>query len=237
VRVIDAESLTGSNLAYREPALYDELLADSSLATDLVALAAHQGIGAQTALDLGCGTGRLLAELRDHGLTGTGVDVQPDLIAWARDARPGLRLEVGDLRTIRLGTTFDLVVCVGNTLSYLHTEAELAAAFDTIAAHSHSGTLVGIATLTGVGRDARGSGEISTSLGPATVDTASRWDPATGIVTSRRTWRFGSGRVEHDTMRRRCWSRDALIDLACRVGFTTIDPSSTELTFCAVRRR
>jgi SAM-dependent methyltransferase len=237
VRVVDAESLTRNNLMYREPALYDELLADESTTADLPALARQHRPDAGTVLDLGCGTGRLLAELATHGFTASGTDLQPKLIAWAQRTHPGLRLSVGDLRTIRLGGTFDLVTCVGNTLSYLHTEPDLGAAFDTIQAHSHPGTLLAIATLTGSARDAHGHSEITTTLGTATVTTTSEWDPNAQILTTTRSWRFDTGRVEHDTMRRRYWSTELLSELAHATGFEIATPIPPSLSLCAVRRQ
>jgi SAM-dependent methyltransferase len=237
VPLIDAEELTRNNLVYREPALYDELLGDDPVASDLLTIVRQHGTDPRTVLDLGCGTGRLLAELDDHGMTGTGIDLQPSLIAWARLAHPRPLLSVGDLRTTRLGTTFDLVICVGNTLSYLHTEAELAAAFDTISTHSHRGTLVALATLTGTGRDAHVHSESCTSLGAATVTTTSAWNEATAIQTTTRTWRFASGRVERDTMRRRFWSIELLGELARTAQFEVLPATTTSLSLCAVRRR
>jgi SAM-dependent methyltransferase len=234
VRVLDAEALTGSNLVYREPALYDELLADDSIATDLMNVIRQHGTRPTTVLDLGCGTGRLLAELHDHGMPGTGIDLQPLLITWARRTHPQLGLHVGDLRTARLGTTFDLVTCVGNTLSYLHTGTELAAAFDTMRAHSHPGTLLALATLTGAGRDVHGRGEVATSLGAATVTTASTWDPKTQIQTTTRTWQFTTGRVEQDTMRRRFWNPGVLAQLADAAGFEVVPANTSSLSLCAL---
>jgi SAM-dependent methyltransferase len=236
VRVADAETLTRNNLMYREPALYDELLADESTTPELLAVVRQHSTSARTVLDLGCGTGRMLAELATNGLTGSGVDLQPNLITWAQRTHPGLRVSVGDLRTTRLGATFDLVACVGNTLSYLHTEADLAAAFDTIRAHSHPGTLLAIATLTGAGRDAHGLSEITTSLGTATVTTTSEWDPSTRIQTTARSWQFDTGRVEHDTMHRRYWSTELLSELAHAARFDVAVMASTSLSLCAVRR-
>ena len=175
-----------------------------------------------------------MAELRDRGITGTGIDLQPRVVTWAQRTHPELRLHVGDLRTARLGTTFDLVTCVGSTLSYLHTETELAAAFDTIGAHSHPGTLLALATLTGTGRNVHGRSEITTSLGAATVTTTSTWDPSTQVQTTTRTWQFTTGRVEQDTMRRRFWSPENLAQLADATGFEVVPLITSRLSLCAL---
>ena len=67
-----------------------------------------------TLLDLGCGTGRDLAHTAAH-LTTVGVDLQPAMIDHGRRTRPHLDLRVDDLRTARLGTSFDVITCLGNT--------------------------------------------------------------------------------------------------------------------------
>jgi SAM-dependent methyltransferase len=234
MRTIDAGSLTRNNLAYREPALYDELLADHSLTDAVHALLDDGRDPPPSVLDLGCGTGRLLSQLASHGITGIGVDLQPDLVAWAQERHPTLQLEVADLRTVRLDTTFDVIVSVGNTLAYLHTEPELAAAFTTVAAHAHPGTILALSTLTGTGTSTRSSSEITTSLGPATVDTASEWNPTDSILTTSRTWRFANGRIENDTIRRRFWPLDTLDRHARDVGFRATPASAAELTLCTV---
>ena len=233
MRTIDAESLTRNNLAYREPVLYDELLGDESLPDTLRDIAARENITARSVLDLGCGTARLLGQLSRHGVAGAGIDVQPNLIHWARTQHPALWLEIADLRTARLDTTFDLITCVGNTLSYLHTEPELAAAFTTAAAHGHPGTLLAIATLTGAGSSSSSTNEITTIRGSATVDSISEWNPAESLLTTRRTWHFNNGRTEHDTMHRRFWSFDLLDQCARASGFGTIPIGTTELSLCA----
>ncbi|MCE7082419.1 class I SAM-dependent methyltransferase [Streptomyces sp. ST2-7A] len=47
--------------------------------------------------DLGCGTGRVTAHLRDLGVDVFGVDLSPGMIAVARRRHPGLRFEVGSM--------------------------------------------------------------------------------------------------------------------------------------------
>lgn len=128
------------------------------------------------------------------------------------------------------------MTCVGNTLSYLHTDTELAAAFDSVRAHSHPGTFLALASLTGTGPNLQGSTEITTSLGAATVTTTSTWDPNTQIQTTTRTWRFTTGRVEQDTMRRRFWNAGVLAQLADAAGFEVVSANTSSLSLCALGR-
>jgi len=63
-------------------------------------------------LDLGCGTGRLLAELRP--LRGVGIDFSPEMINVARKRHPGLEFFVGDVESpetyAHLDGPFDVIV-------------------------------------------------------------------------------------------------------------------------------
>ncbi|MBE0621682.1 MAG: glycosyltransferase [Burkholderiales bacterium] len=63
-------------------------------------------------LDLGCGTGRLLAELRPS--VGVGVDISARMIGVARNAYPHLEFHVGDVEDVEfissLSGPFDVIV-------------------------------------------------------------------------------------------------------------------------------
>lgn len=79
-------------------------------------------------LELGCGTGRVLAPLAAAGHTITGVDISPALLARAADkiARQGLTRHVdllqADLRSFDLACKdFAFAFCTSNTLMHLVT--------------------------------------------------------------------------------------------------------------------
>lgn len=67
-----------------------------------------------TALDAGCGTGRVAIELARHGVDVTGVDVDRSMIDEARRRAPELTWREADLTTLALDRTFDVVVLAGN---------------------------------------------------------------------------------------------------------------------------
>lgn len=65
-------------------------------------------------LDAGCGTGRVAIELARRGVEVAGVDLDPSMLAVARQRGPGLTWIEADLATMDLGRTFDVVVLAGN---------------------------------------------------------------------------------------------------------------------------
>jgi len=89
--------------------------------------------GARTLLHLGCGGGHLDSHLKAHYRI-TGVDVSPAMLALARGLNPEVEYVEGDLRTVRLGRTFDAVMAA-DAIDYMRTEDDLRAAFRT--AHEH----------------------------------------------------------------------------------------------------
>ncbi|WP_235995697.1 methyltransferase domain-containing protein [Nonomuraea montanisoli] len=55
------------------------------------------------AVDVGCGTGRAVAELRERGARPIGVDLSADMIGIARDRWPGADFRMGDAYDLPLG--------------------------------------------------------------------------------------------------------------------------------------
>jgi RimJ/RimL family protein N-acetyltransferase len=71
-----------------------------------VAFVKNKGV----ALDVGCGTGRLMGLLNRHGFRTDGIDVSPAMIALARDRHPEARLFHADICRWEPPRPYDLVV-------------------------------------------------------------------------------------------------------------------------------
>ena len=77
-------------------------------------------------LDGGCGTGRVGRELARRGVSVTGVDIDPEMLATARLKAPEIDWRIGDLATIDLARRFDAVVLAGNVMIFLAPGSESA---------------------------------------------------------------------------------------------------------------
>lgn len=93
-------------------------------------------------LDVGCGTGRDLDFLSSTCSDCWGVDHLPEMIESAKAQRPHLHLRVGDMRTVRLGRSFDVIICMGSGLMYARSNEDVEKVLETFAAHAHTGTLL-----------------------------------------------------------------------------------------------
>ncbi len=75
-------------------------------------------------LDAGCGPGRVGSFLSDLGHDVVGVDVDPELIAAAKEANSTPTWIIGDLALLDLpakgvNEAFDVIVCAGNVMTFL----------------------------------------------------------------------------------------------------------------------
>jgi SAM-dependent methyltransferase len=90
--------------------------------------------GAKSLLDVACGTGAHLAELRQWYEV-EGADLSPAMLAVARKRLPGVPLHEADMRTLDLGRSFDAVICLFSSIGYLTDPAEMRSAVARLAAH------------------------------------------------------------------------------------------------------
>jgi SAM-dependent methyltransferase len=106
---------------YREFArVYDDVMDDPRpKVARVLELVERHNPAARTLLELGCGTGTILAGL--HRFSRTGIDRSPEMLAIAREKVPEARLIEGDIADFHLAERFDVVICVFDTLNHLPT--------------------------------------------------------------------------------------------------------------------
>jgi ubiquinone/menaquinone biosynthesis C-methylase UbiE len=89
---------------------------------------------AQTLLDVGCGTGRHLELLRERYRV-EGLDINPVMLATARDRCPGVEFHEADMADFSLDNRFDAITCLFSSIAYVRTEERMRAA--TLAMRRH----------------------------------------------------------------------------------------------------
>jgi len=183
--------------------------------------------GAHSVLDLGCGTGALLAGLSNP--VRVGVDPAGAMldVACTRPGAEGAEWIEADARTLRLGRRFDLVMLTGHAFQVFLTDDDQRAALATIAAHLAPG-----------GRfvfDARNPA--SREWEEWQPHNSRRWvdhpahgrveawnsamcDEATGIVTYGTWYRLADGRTLSAQSRIRFTPRAALEQLIAEAGLS-----------------
>ena len=95
--------------------------------------------GAESLLDVACGTGRHLELLRSSSPDLTGVDIEPRLLDIARTRLPDVPLHEADMRELDLGRRFDTVTCLFSSVGYLADVEELAGAIGRMSRHLEPG--------------------------------------------------------------------------------------------------
>lgn len=94
-------------------------------------------IDVQSLLHLGCGGGRNDHTFKKHfGVTG--VDISEEMLRLARELNPDVEYILGDMRSLRLGRTFDSIAAM-DSVNYMKTEEELNQLFQTAYAHLKPG--------------------------------------------------------------------------------------------------
>ncbi len=91
----------------------------------------------RTLLELGSGGGNNASHMKKH-FESTLTDISPEMLELSRTINPSLEHVQGDMRTLRLGRTFDGVF-VHDAVTYLTSEADLEAAMRTAYEHLEPG--------------------------------------------------------------------------------------------------
>ena len=88
---------------------------------------------ASSILELGCGTGSILAGFPNFKRTG--VDISPEMLQIAQQKLPFVDFEQGDISHFSLNKKFDAIICVFDTINHLSGIGKWASLFASTAEH------------------------------------------------------------------------------------------------------
>lgn len=116
--------------------VYDRLMADvdyDGWAAYVLALAQKHGVSVAKAVDAACGTGNLTLALAARGVSMTGADLSPEMLAIASGKARTRGFSVPfvrqDMQNLRLHRPVDAVFCACDGVNYLTKPAEVSAFF------------------------------------------------------------------------------------------------------------
>jgi SAM-dependent methyltransferase len=179
----------------------------------------------RTVLDLGSGGGHTDSHLKAH-FQMTLVDISPGMLAVSRELNPECEHLEGDIRTIRLGRTFDAVF-IHDSVAHMLTSEDLRAVMETAFEHCRPG---GVALF--VPDEVRESFKPSTDHGGHDNDRGSlrfvQWttDPDPSDTTIQVDFgvllrdESGDVRVLHERQTHGLFARSVWMKLLRQVGFT-----------------
>jgi ubiquinone/menaquinone biosynthesis C-methylase UbiE len=130
----------------KSAAIYDAIHAarfDAAAAANTVhtLILAHKRTPGNALLDVACGTGAYLLQLRSHYAV-AGLDLDPGMLAVARQKLPDVPFHQADLVDFDLDRRFDAVLCLGSSIGYVENVDRLRQAVGALARHTLSGGVV-----------------------------------------------------------------------------------------------
>jgi SAM-dependent methyltransferase len=111
-----ADAFYAADLAAAHHDRFGSLAHDA--AAHLLTYLRRHGVRGGRVMDLGCGSGLLLAQLATAGYAVSGVDVSADMVALARRSVPGADLRVGSIHDAPLPAGCVAVTATGEVVNY-----------------------------------------------------------------------------------------------------------------------
>jgi 2-polyprenyl-3-methyl-5-hydroxy-6-metoxy-1,4-benzoquinol methylase len=108
---------------------------------DLIETLVREVVGDGPVLDAGCGMGRVAIELHARGLPVEGVDLDDDLLSYARRDAPHIPWHLGDLAAVQLPRRYGVVAMPGNVMLFCRPE-DRSRIVANLAAHLDEGGLM-----------------------------------------------------------------------------------------------
>lgn len=137
----DDQLRIGTEAHYQDAAYYDQ--AYRRRREDVLFYADRAEESRGPVLELGVGTGRVALEIAKRGVDLVGIDRMPEMLRRARERlarlpaerRERVELRRGDMRRVRLGRSFPLVISPFNVFMHLYDREDVEQAFETVRAH------------------------------------------------------------------------------------------------------
>lgn len=194
-------------------------------AAEVARLLGSAVISVREVLELGSGGGHNAAHLKAT-FAMTLVDLSADMLDASRRLNPECGHHQGDMRTVRLGRTFDAVF-VHDAVDYMMDEDELGQAAETAFVHCRPGgvaVFVPDATAeTFEPTSEHGGGDVADGRGARYLSWS--WDPDPADTWTQTEYAFllrdadGAVRVAHETHRTGLFGRDVWLRVLADAGF------------------
>lgn len=101
----------------------------------LLFAAREAGCEPRSALELGCGSGRMLRTLAPHITDRAGLDLSPSMADFAAEHAAGAAVHRADMSAFALGRHFDLIYATANSLRYVTDAPAVSRMWQRIAEH------------------------------------------------------------------------------------------------------
>jgi SAM-dependent methyltransferase len=146
----DPNTVPRSCAAKDRPRFYDlgyRIFYTAEECNELLEVASRHGVQAPSRIvDIGCGPGHHLREFARRGIDSYGIDSDNAMLAYAHRLAMNdgscVSWLLADMRQFQLNLSADVALCVGASFNSLTTEAEAAAALQSIATTLHPGGLI-----------------------------------------------------------------------------------------------
>jgi len=123
-----------SHPLYEQPRLYDLAFSFRDIAAEcdgILAIAQRHRITPRAIGDIACGPAHHLRELSRRGIDAYGIDLNRDMLAYARSLNRGkaehLRLRIADMRCFTMPAKLDLQLCLFDSFSHCTTDEDAVA--------------------------------------------------------------------------------------------------------------
>lgn len=219
------------NFLYRQPELYEKVYPalDDEL-PDMCQRMFERYLQhvPDSILDIGCGTGRDLNVLSRICPDCIGVDYQPQMIGFAQSRYPQLTFQVGDMRSFRLGRSFEAMLSLGWAITYALTNEDIDKTIQTYAAHARSGTLLVLELLNGArylsesGFQDRQEFEITSEEITGTAIATYTFQRRQQLLERKRLWKFPGQEPIEDYCKYRLFFPAEIEHLLAAKGFEVV---------------